>query len=218
MSTTTDALTGLAQTLISEYEAQLLAGDECPLPSGGSSIEVIDALDSIDTEAALSANMGRYLAESVVSALTAMGSRIDEKADIESPVFSGNPSLPVEIPLGASNDLLVNAGFVRDVTRYSFIGIADTTYSLEAVYVTPIGRIILEFSNPAFTDCTIPTPTSLGVTAGDSVNVSITGAYAAQKLLAGSGATLVGNALFSFQHETKTLIAKDSTTWKVVGG
>jgi len=102
--------------------------------------------------------------------------------------------------------------------RYSFNVQSGTTYTIAAADVTPDGIVIIELSNGSFTDCTVPTPTSLGVTAGDSVNVSITGAYAAQKLLAGSGATLVGNALFSTQYETKTLVAKDSTTWKVVGG
>ena len=51
---------------------------------------------------------------------------------------------------------------------------------------------------------------------GDSVNISITGTYAAQTLEA-SGVTLQGDLTFSYQYQTKTLIYKGSNTWKVVG-
>jgi hypothetical protein len=88
---------------------------------------------------------------------------------------------------------------------------------LAANKVTSNGRYVLEFSDNAFTSLTLPTPTSLSVTTGDSVQVRITGTYAAQTLVAGSGATIEGTAEFNAQWHTKSLIAKSSTVWAVVG-
>lgn len=102
-------------------------------------------------------------------------------------------------------------------SRFTLETITGTTYTLAANKVTSNGRYILEFSDNAFTSLTLPTPTSLGVTTNDSVQVRITGTYAAQTLAAGSGATIEGNAAFNAQWHTKTLIAKSSTVWAVVG-
>ena len=102
-------------------------------------------------------------------------------------------------------------------SRFVLETIADTTYTLAVNKVTSNGRYVLEFSDNAFTSLTLPTPTSLGVTTGDSVQVRITGTYAAQTLVAGSGATIEGTEAFNAQWHTKTLIAKSSTVWSVVG-
>ena len=102
-------------------------------------------------------------------------------------------------------------------SRFTLETITGTTYTLAANKVTSNGRYVLEFSDNAFTSLTLPTPTSLGVTTGDSVQVRITGTYAAQTLVAGSGATIEGTAEFNAQWHTKTLIAKSSTAWSVVG-
>ena len=102
-------------------------------------------------------------------------------------------------------------------SRFTLETITGTTYTLAANKVTSNGRYVLEFSDNAFTSLTLPTPTSLGVTTGDSVQVRITGTYAAQTLVAGSGASIEGNAAFNAQWHTKSLIAKSSTVWTVVG-
>ena len=102
-------------------------------------------------------------------------------------------------------------------SRFTLETITGTTYTLAANKVTLNGRYVLEFSDNAFTSLTLPTPTSLGVTTGDSVQVRITGTYAAQTLVEGSGATIEGTAEFNAQWHTKSLIAKSSTVWAVVG-
>ena len=102
-------------------------------------------------------------------------------------------------------------------SRFTLETITGTTYTLAANKVTSNGRYVLEFSDNAFTSLTLPTPTSLGVTTGDSVQVRITGTYAAQTLVEGSGATIEGTAEFNAQWHTKSLIAKSSTVWTVVG-
>ena len=102
-------------------------------------------------------------------------------------------------------------------SRFTLETITGTTYTLAANKVTSNGRYVLEFSDNAFTSLTLPTPTSLGVTTGDSVQVRITGTYAAQTLVEGSGATIEGTAEFNAQWHTKSLIAKSSTAWSVVG-
>ena len=102
-------------------------------------------------------------------------------------------------------------------SRFTLETITGTTYTLAANKVTSNGRYVLEFSDNAFTSLTLPTPTSLSVTTGDSVQVRITGTYAAQTLVEGSGATIEGTAEFNAQWHTKSLIAKSSTVWTVVG-
>ena len=102
-------------------------------------------------------------------------------------------------------------------SRFTLETITGTTYTLAANKVTSNGRYVLEFSDNAFTSLTLPTPTSLSVTTGDSVQVRITGTYAAQTLVEGSGATIEGSAAFNAQWHTKSLIAKSSTVWTVVG-
>ena len=101
--------------------------------------------------------------------------------------------------------------------RYQFVSDPDPTYIVPASAVTAAGRTIIELSNNSLTSITINTATGTDKVAGDSVNISITGTYAAQELEAGAGVTLQGDLTFSYQYQTKTLIYKGSNTWKVVG-
>lgn len=100
--------------------------------------------------------------------------------------------------------------------RYQFVSDASTTYTVPASAVTENGRTIIELSNNSLTSITINAATGTGKSVGDSVNISITGTYAAQVLVA-SGVTLQGDLTFSYQHQTKTLVYKGTNTWKVVG-
>ncbi len=102
-------------------------------------------------------------------------------------------------------------------SRYQFVSDAGTTYIVPASAVTENGRTIIELSSNSLTSITINTATGTGKTAGDSVNISITGTYAAQVLAAGAGVTLQGDLTFGYQYETKTLVYKGSNVWKVVG-
>ncbi len=102
-------------------------------------------------------------------------------------------------------------------SRYQFVTDANTTYTVPASAVTANGNTIIELSNNSLTNITVNTATGTGKTAGDSVNISITGTYAAQALVAGAGVTLQGDLTFSYQYETKTLVYKGSNVWKVVG-
>ena len=100
--------------------------------------------------------------------------------------------------------------------RYQFVSDSNTTYTVPASAITENGRTIIELSNNSLTSITINAATGTGKVAGDSVNISITGTYAAQVLVA-DGVTLQGDLTFSYQHQTKTLVYKGSNTWKVVG-
>ncbi len=93
---------------------------------------------------------------------------------------------------------------------------AQTTYTVPASAVTENGRTLIELTNNALGNITINAATATGKVAGDSVDISIIGTYAAQVLVA-SGVTLQGDLTFSYQHQTKTLIHKGANVWKVVG-
>lgn len=100
--------------------------------------------------------------------------------------------------------------------RYQFVSDGNTPYTVPASAVTDNGRTIIELSNNSLTSITINAATGTGKVAGDSVNISITGTYGAQVLVA-SGVTLQGDLTFSYQYQTKTLVYKGSNVWKVVG-
>ena len=100
--------------------------------------------------------------------------------------------------------------------RYQFVADTGSTYTVPASAVTENGRTIIELSNNSLTSITINAATGTGKVEGDSVNISITGTYAAQALV-GSGATLEGDLTFSYRYQTKTLVYKGSDVWKVVG-
>lgn len=93
---------------------------------------------------------------------------------------------------------------------------AQTTYTVPASAVTENGRTLIELTNNALGNITINAATATGKVAGDSVDISIIGTYAAQVLVA-SGVTLQGDLTFSYQNQTKTLIYKGANVWKVVG-
>ncbi len=102
-------------------------------------------------------------------------------------------------------------------SRYQFVTDANTTYTVPASAVTANGNTIIELSNNSLTSITVNTATGTGKTAGDSVNISITGTYAAQLLVA-NGVTLNGTLAFSANAKIKTLIYRGSNTWTVLGG
>jgi len=106
--------------------------------------------------------------------------------------------------------------FIIEGFRYQFVSNSGTTYTVPASAVTANGNTIIELSNNSLTSITVNAATATGKVAGDSVNISITGTYTAQALVA-SGVTLQGDLTFSYQYETKTLVYKGSNVWKVVG-
>lgn len=101
--------------------------------------------------------------------------------------------------------------------RYTFVSDAGATYTVPASAVTENGRTIIDLSNSSLTSITVDTNTGTGKEAGDSVNISITGTYAAQALVA-SGVTLNGSLAFSANAKIKTLIYRGSNVWTVLGG
>lgn len=119
---------------------------------------------------------------------------------------------------GGNYSLLLDLSGYATITnqRYQFVSGTNASYTVPASAVTENGRIIIELSNNSLTSITIDTATGTGKVAGDSVNISITGTYTAQALVA-SGVTLQGDLTFSYQHQTKTLVYKGSDVWKVVG-
>lgn len=102
-------------------------------------------------------------------------------------------------------------------SRYQFVSDAGTTYIVLASAVTANGNTIVELSNSSLTSIKINAATGTGKVAGDSVNISITGTYAAQTLVA-DGVTLNGTLAFSANAKIKTLIYRGSNTWTVLGG
>ena len=110
--------------------------------------------------------------------------------------------------------------FIIEGFRYQFLNDSTTTlttYTVPASAVTANGNTIIELSNNSLTNITVNAATGTGKVAGDSVNISITGTYAAQVLSADAGVTLQGDLTFSYQYQTKTLVYKGSNVWKVVG-
>ena len=97
--------------------------------------------------------------------------------------------------------------------RYSVNPQTDTTYTVQGSDVNQYGNVIIKCTNGSAIAVTLPTPTTLGASVGDSFNIRQGGAG----IVTISGA-LEGNGVFTAQHETKTLIAQASNTWLVVGG
>ena len=101
--------------------------------------------------------------------------------------------------------------------RYSINAQTGTTYTVVAADVTAVGRVIVKCTNAAAIAVSVPTPTSLGATTGDSFNIR-QGDAGALTLTGTGGATLEGSTTTTAQHETKTLVAQSSNVWLVVGG
>lgn len=98
-------------------------------------------------------------------------------------------------------------------TRYTVNPQTDTTYTVVAGDISATGQVIVKCTNAATIAVTLATPSSLGKTTGDSVNIRQGGAGVVT--VTGS---LEGNGVFTAQHETKTFIAQADNTWLVVGG
>lgn len=98
-------------------------------------------------------------------------------------------------------------------SRYSFNPQSGTTYTLQASDVTVNGKVIVTCTNAAGITVTLPTPATLGVTTGDSVNFRQGGAG----IITLSG-TVSGNTTTAGQYETFTLIAESGSSWMRVGG
>ncbi|WP_288980911.1 hypothetical protein [uncultured Flavobacterium sp.] len=97
--------------------------------------------------------------------------------------------------------------------RYSVNPQTDTTYTVQGSDVNQYGNVIIKCTNGSAIAVTLPTPTTLGASVGDSFNIRQGG----EGIVTIVGA-LEGNGVFTAQHETKTLIAQASNTWLVVGG
>ena len=103
--------------------------------------------------------------------------------------------------------------------RYVFLNdstTTQTTYTVPASAVTENGRIIVELSHSGLGNITVNPSSSTGKIAGDSVNITVTGDIGSQTIVS-SDVTLEGDPIFSYKHQTKTLIFKGGTTWKIVG-
>ncbi len=101
--------------------------------------------------------------------------------------------------------------------RYSFLSDPGSAYTVPASSVTEAGKTIIELSSTALSTITVASSTGTGKSAGDSVHIRITAPYVLQVLAEGSGVTLQGDLVFSYQYQTKTLIYKGNNTWAVVG-
>lgn len=101
--------------------------------------------------------------------------------------------------------------------RYSFLSDPGIGYTVPASSVTEAGKTIVELSSTALSTITVASSTGTGKSAGDSVHIRITAPYVLQVLAEGSGVTLQGDLVFSYQYQTKTLIYKGNNTWAVVG-
>lgn len=116
------------------------------------------------------------------------------------------------------------AGSVLTLPSMRYIPKVDTgtTYPVVAADVTPIGVGLLTLTNASAIDCTISTPLSLGKSIGDSVNIIQGGAGTVTVTLTGGvfvGAkTTSTTAVYSFEGETKTFVAINTTDWRVIGG
>lgn len=148
--------------------------------------------------------------------LASMGARLEEKADLVSPIFEGDPSFPSDIPDGIDDNYLVNVGFVRKSARYVFNAQTDTSYTVLASDIKPSGNVIVLCGNAAAIDVSIASPSDLAVAIGDSVNVRQSGAGAVT--LVASSCSLEGHLTTSGLYDTRTLIAQDANTWCVIGG
>jgi len=99
---------------------------------------------------------------------------------------------------------------------YVFNAQTGTSYTLTASDWTPPGKKIVTCTNAGSITVTCDTPTSLGVSVGESVTI-VQGGAGIVTLSAGSGATLTGTAVFTTENEAKTLIAVSATEMRVIG-
>ena len=196
---------------------------------GGSSINVVDGLTSTSATDALSAKQGKVLNDRLGTiegnqsnylTTSTASSTYQTQSGMSNYLTTSTASSTYQTQSGMSNYLTTSTASSTYATvanqRYTFVSDSNTTYTVPASAVTENGRTIIELSNNSLTSITVDTDTGAGKISGDSVNISITGTYAAQELF-GSGVTLQGDLTFSYQHQTKTLIYKGSNIWKIVG-
>ena len=189
---------------------------------------LVDAPAQVNANWAIIQNNLIYVPENINNKATSLALPNDTKypttqavaTALSSYLTTSSAAITYQTQSGMSNYLTTSTASSTYATvanqRYTFVSDSNTTYTVPASAVTENGRTIIELSNNSLTSITINTATGTGKVAGDSVNISITGTYAAQ-VLVGSGATLEGDLTFSYQHQTKTLVYKGSNTWKVVG-
>lgn len=104
--------------------------------------------------------------------------------------------------------------------RYSFKDEIGVSYVVVTADITPLGTVIVTCTNAGAIAVTVGEPQDYaGVVTGDSFNIRQGGAGAITiSAVAASGALFVGNLTTSAAHTTLTLIAKNASTWMVVGG
>lgn len=103
--------------------------------------------------------------------------------------------------------------------RYVEVANATTSYTVLSSDVTERGNRLVVLTNAASIACTLGTPTSLGKSVGDSVNI-IQGGAGIVTVTAGTlvGASTTGTtAVYTKLGETKTFVAVSSTSWRVIG-
>ncbi len=98
-------------------------------------------------------------------------------------------------------------------TRYSINAQTGTTYTVVAGDVSATGNKILKCTNAAAITVTLGTPTSLGASVGDSLNIRQGGAGG----ITITG-TITGASTTAAINTTITLIAESPTSWMSVGG
>lgn len=150
---------------------------------------------------------------------------LDDKANLDSPVFTGTPTAPTP----DSNDdstALATTEFVHYVTanaltlasvRYAFTD-ESTSTSIAAGKVTAAGRDIINSTAASPITLTLPvigSPNNLNI--GESVNIR-QGGLGIVTVAAGGGNTLLGNGVFTAANETKTAIVFSATQWVIIGG
>lgn len=124
---------------------------------------------------------------------------------------------PAETVTGTDTTRAVTAAGVKAATRPKAQGInaqTGTTYTVVAADSTKL----VTLTNAGAITVTVPTATSLGLSAGESVDFAVLGAGMAT-FTAGSGATVSAtpSAVTRAQYSAATLIALSTTAWLAVG-
>jgi hypothetical protein len=115
-----------------------------------------------------------------------------------------------------ANTGLSGAGSSSDGLRTVVNTRTTAAWTVIAGEVTPHGKYIVSVVHGSACSCELPTPASLGKTAGDKVNI-MQGGAGTLTITDGSGASHVGNPVFAAQYEIKTAIALDGSTWLLAG-
>lgn len=117
---------------------------------------------------------------------------------------------------GMQSDSGGGGGIAPDALRTVVNTRTTAAWTVIAGEVTPHGKYIVSVVHGSACSCKLPTPTSLGKTAGDKVNI-MQGGAGTLTITDGTGAAHVGNAVFTKQYEIKTAIALNGSTWLLAG-